>query len=299
MKQMRLPGLLAGLLVLLFVFSCQKEIDSVPIPEGQQRVRIMLTDGPASFDAVNVDIQRVEILVVPDSCIVRNDDDDDDEEHNGGHCDNDGDRHHDDDYRCSVWDTLSINPGVYNLLSLSNGVDTLLANGFTVAGKIKKIRLTLGTNNSVVADSISYQLNLWNNMNRVTISVRGENITQVNPNDLQLWLDFDAGRSVVRLFNNRFVLKPFLRIWIPDATATIKGKVLPDEADVIVSAVANGDTLIAMPNRDGRFKIRGIRGTSATILINATGGNYRDTTLTNVTLQRGTETDIGTIRLGN
>lgn len=288
------------LFIILFVFSCKKE-DSFneSIPEGQQRVRIRLSDNPVSFDAVNVDILRVEVLVLPDSCRGGGDDDDDDGPGRGG-CHYDNDHDDDGDRHCAVWDTLDIRPGIYNLLDLSNGADTLLASGFTIEGRIKKIRLTLGSQNSVVADSISYPLSLWNNHNRVTINIRGEDIEEITPGDLQLWLDFDAGRSIVRVSNNRFVLKPYLRIWLPAQTASIKGKVIPEEAEAIVSAIANGDTLIAIPdNDDGRFKIRGLRGSTADIFINATANGYRDTTILAVPLQRGEDTNIGTIQLRN
>lgn len=290
-------GLAMLLLAILFnLFACQKE--RVSVPDGQQRVRIMLTDNPVNFDEVNVDIQKVEVLVLPDSCRSgRGDgDDDDDGDNRGCHYDRDGDRN--DDYKCAVWDTLDIRPGVYNLLDLSNGVDTVLATGFTTAGKIKKIRLTLGTNNSVVIDSVSYPLTLWNKYNRVTISVRGEDINAITTGDLQLWLDFDAGRSIVKINDNRFVLKPYLRIWLPDQTGSIKGKVLPGAAKAVVSAIADGDTLVAIPDDDdGRFKIRGLRGNTATVFVNATANGYQDTTIAPVAITRGTETDIGTIQL--
>ncbi len=307
MKQLRLPGLAIAiaLLTLFISFSCQKEKNHVQnIPEGQQRVRIRLSDNPVVFDAVNVDIQRVEVLVVPDSCRGRNDDDDDDDDHDRGgdrnHCDYDNDGDHHDKDECAVWDTLDIRPGVYNLLNLSNGVDTLLASGFTVAGKIKKLRLTLGSQNTVVVDSISYPLTLWNGHNRITIDVHGDDIDQITPGDLQLWLDFDAGRSIVRVSNNRFVLKPLLRIWLPAQTAAIEGKVLPGRAGAIVSGIADNDTLIAIPDDDdGRFKIRGLRGTTADVFINATRNGYRDTAINGVQLQRGRTTNIGTIQLRN
>ena len=38
--------------------------------------------------------------------------------------------------------------GVYNLLDLSNGADTLLATGLTLQGRINKIKLVLGNSNS-------------------------------------------------------------------------------------------------------------------------------------------------------
>ncbi len=302
MRKFRHAGYAIGLVVLALIinYSCKKEKDftSDAIPDGQQRVSIRLSDNPVNFDAVNVDIQRLEILVSPDSCTGRNHDDDDDHGEHNGHHDHDGD--HDDHGDCAVWDTLDIRAGTYNLLDLSNGADTLLASGLTIAGKIKKIRLTLGTSNSVVVDSVSYPLVLWNNLNRVTINVRGEDIDQLTPGDLQLWLDFDAGRSIVRVNNNRFELKPFLRIWLPPQTASIKGKVLPLRAGAVVSAIANGDTLIAIPNHgDGHFKIRGLKGTTADIFINATANGYKDTTITGVTLKAGKDTDIGTIQLRN
>ncbi len=298
MNRLRKLFLALGLLVstLIIYSSCQKDLSSQNnIPQGQQRVQIRLSDNPVNFDAVNVDIQRVEVFVVPDSCRDSSYHHDDDMHYcNDQHHDDD-----DDDFRnCGVWDTLDIRTGVYNLLNLSNGVDTILANGFTVQGQIKKIRLTLGTHNSVVVDSVSYPLNLWNNFNIVTIKIRGEYVDQISPNDLQLWLDFDAGRSIVKLSNNHFVLRPFLRIWIPGRTASLKGKILPREAGAVVSAISNGDTLIAIPERgNGKFKIRGIRGTTADIFINATQNGYRDTTITGVQLQAGRETDIGTVQL--
>jgi hypothetical protein len=291
MKRIRkLVFVLCVIFVFLFVYtSCRKEVNN-SIPQGQQRVSINLTDDPINFNAVNVDIQTVEVQVIPDSCLGRYGDD---ENHDG-----DDDHESDHDSRCSVWDTLNIHPGVYNLLHLSNGVDTILANGFTVSGKITKIRLTLGDNNSVVIDSVAYPLILWNNHHRITISIRGEDIDQVSQNDLQLWLDFDAARSIVRIDDNHFVLRPFLRVWLPAHTSTVKGFVLPDSAHSIVAAIFNGDTLVAIPRSDdGFFKIRGITSHSTDLFINATANGYQDTTITGIQLQPGQETDIGTVQL--
>lgn len=271
--------------ILIIFIACRKEgTDSVVIPEGQQRVRIRLADNPVRYDAVNVNIQQVVVQIIPDSC--------------RGRDNNNNDCYDDDEYRCSVWDTLDIRPGMYNLLTLSNGVDTLLATGLTLEGRINKIKLVLGDNNSVVIDSVSYPLTLWNNNHTVNIQVRGQDIVEITPGDLQLWLDFDAGGSIVKVNNNRFVLKPRIKIFVPSQTASISGKVVPKQADAVVSAVANGDTLVAIPDQGhGKFKIRGLRGTTADIFVNATANGYRDTTISNVALTRGETTDIGTIQL--
>jgi hypothetical protein len=273
-------------LIIILLFACQKEksINDGVVPEGQQRVKIFLSDNPVNFDAVYVDIQQVIVQVIPDSC--------------RGRDNNNNDCYDDNEYRCSIWDTLDIRAGVYNLLSLSNGTDTLLANGLTLSGRVNKIKLVLGDNNSVVIDSVSYPLSLWGSQHTVTLQVKGADIDELTPAELQLWLDFDAGGSIVRVSNNRFVLKPKIKIFVPDLTASIKGKVLPREAKAVVSAVANGDTLIAIPyHHNGEFKIRGLKGDSAIVFINATAGGYRDTTLTGVKLQSGKATDIGKIEL--
>jgi hypothetical protein len=292
MKHLRRVLLALGILAIpiAILVACKKEKSDAVIPEGQQRVKIRLSDNPVNYDAVYVDIQQVVVQIIPDSCRGRGD-------HNGNDC------YDDDEYRCSVWDTLDIRAGVYNLLDLSNGADTLLANGLTLEGRINKIKLILGNSNSVVIDSVSYPLSLWNNNHTISIQVRGHDIVEITPGDLQLWLDFDAGGSIVKVSNNHFVLKPRIKIFVPSQTAIIKGKVLPKAAEAVVAAIVNGDTLVAIPDHhDGRFKIRGIvvpSGTTTTgsIFINATAGGYRDTTITNVTLQRGQETDIGTVQL--
>lgn len=288
MKTLRLSGLAMGLLLLtlLITFSCQKEknVDTNPVPEGQQRVRIRLSDNPVNYDAVYVDIQQVIVQVIPDSCR--------DRDRNNNDC------YDDDEYRCSAWDTLDIRAGVYNLLDLSNGADTLLANGLTLEGRINKIKLVLGDNNSVVIDSVSYPLDLWGNNHSVTIQVKGQDIEEITPGDLQLWLDFDAGGSIVKVSNNHFVLKPRIKIFVPAQTSAIEGRVQPDRAKAVVSAISNGDTLVAIPNHhNGKFKIRGLRGTVANVFINATANGYRDTTLSTVSLDRGRTTNIGTVVL--
>jgi hypothetical protein len=300
--------ILAFSLVLIFIVlytSCRKEASNSSIPAGQQRIRIRLSDNPVNFGAVNVDIQMVEVQVIPDSCLNHSGDDnnhdgddDHDNDHHGDESHGWGDDDHHRDSRCSVWDTLDIHPGVYNLLDLANGADTLLASGFSPSGKVVKLRLTLGDNNSVVIDSVSYPLSLRNNSHHVTIRVGGDNIDMISPNDLQFWLDFNAGRSIVRVDDNHFILRPFLTVWIPAHTATILGHVLPDSAESVVAAIFNGDTLVALPKpSDGFFKIRGITATAADVFINATANSYQDTTIAGVQLTVGKETDIGTVHL--
>ncbi|MEI9945398.1 MAG: DUF4382 domain-containing protein [Chitinophagaceae bacterium] len=169
MKQLLRVCLFAGIAAfLLSPFSCKKEgsLNDGKVPEGQQRVKIYLTDNPVNYDAVYVDIQQIVVQVIPDSC--------------QGRDDNRNDCFDDNEYRCSVWDTLDIRTGVYNLLNLSNGVDTVLANGLTISGRVNKLKLVLGNNNSVIIDGASYPLSLWGNSNSITIQVKGADVDDLH-----------------------------------------------------------------------------------------------------------------------
>lgn len=285
MKHLLVFSLISGFV--LSQVSCKKQADA---PSGKQKVQIFLTDGPVRYDAMYVDIQKVEVWTSPDSCAWKGDDD----EHNGDHGDDKNEEYHS---ACGKWDTLDIRKGTYNLLSLSNGTDTLLASGLTFSGTIKKIRITLGSDNAVVIDSVRYPLSLHNNKNQILITAKEEDMDRITSSDLRFWMDFDAGRSIVKLSNNHFVLKPVIKLFASHRTASIEGHVLPNQANAVVSSIADGDTLIAFPGKDGYFKIRGIKSAAADIFINATNGGYKDTTIRSVPMQAGKETNIGTIRL--
>jgi hypothetical protein len=83
------------------------------------------------------------------------------------------------------------------------------------------------------------------------------------------------------------------------ATASIRGTILPASANAVVTAIANGDTMLAVLNNIvGRLKIRGLTSTTVDVLIRS-GNGYQDTSILAVPLQKGGETDIGTIQLRN
>ncbi len=151
MKSISRPSLIAGIFLLslsILFYACQKETSGDSnnnIPPGNSKLSVYLTDGPLDFQKVLIDIQRIEVKL--DTCR-RNSDDD----HDQPGCDDDNDRRNS---NCEIWDTLNIRAGVYDLLTLRNGLDTLLASGFILNGKIQRIKFTLGSNNSVAVDSIT------------------------------------------------------------------------------------------------------------------------------------------------
>lgn len=266
--------------------SCQKEAgNNDTIPPDQTRYSVYLTDDPVDFEHVFVDIQKVEVKL--DTCR-RNSDDD----HDRPGCDDD---HDSSDVNCNVWQTLDINAGVYDLLQLRNGVDTLLANGLALHGKIERIKITLGTNNSVVVDSTTYPLQLVNNQDFVYINIRREHLDSVSSNDLQFFLDFSLSHSI-RFFNGSYWLKPVIKPFGRHSTGEIEGKVRPVHSHGWIKAYNATDTFYAKSWNEGKFKIRGLRPGNYSVFIDGING-YQDTVISNVEVRRHDDTDIGTIQL--
>ncbi len=256
------------LVILSFAFiACNKEItpDANTVPAGKNELKVMMTDDPSIiFDSIFLDIQRVEVKV---------------ERTNGS----------------EHWDTLSIRAGVYNILRFRNGLDTLLAVGYIPDGEIEKIRITLGNNNSVVLNGVNIPLFLHNNRHQVIVNIDGD-VDHLDPDHLRLWLDFD-GHGSIRFHNGRLELDLHIGHFCHDNSGELEGKIKPSDAfPVLVRAVSGNDTLIAIPEHDGEFKIRGIRSSTVNLIITPSNG-YRDSVITNITIRRGDETELGTIIL--
>lgn len=155
--------------------SCKKDNT-----DESARVQIRLTDAPAAFQEVNVDIQSVRVKFRDDA--------------------NDSTKN---------WVDLATVPGVYNLLALQNGVDTLLATGTVPERQVKEIRLILGTNNTVKENGVSYPL---------IIPSGGESGLKIKFNknlnaDLNtIIVDFDAALSVSQNGAGVYSLRPVLKI---------------------------------------------------------------------------------------
>ena len=284
-------------LMLLLIVSCKKESSASFSSAPKNKLFVFITDNPVPFQNVFIDIQMVEVKVDTCSKVANNMDDDDhegDDDHDGGDDDHEGDHNRRNDDSCTVWQTLQITPGVYDLLKFRNGVDTLLAQGLLPKGKIKAVRLTLGTRNSVVIDSVTYPLTVSGN--KVVIKI--EHAQQIGNSDFKLNLDFDLCGSIIRLNDGHFELRPHIKAFDENESGRIEGKVLPTEAHAIVSAMGDKDTLIALPDDDdGEFKIRGIRSTKVDLLVNATANGYQDTLIKNIMISPGGKIKLATINL--
>lgn len=105
---------------------------------------------------------------------------------------------------------LGTNAGIYNLLDYQGGLDTLIGSGILQAESISQIRLVLGTENSIMVDSILHELKTPSaEQSGLKINVHA-NIADIDV--YNLLIDFDAERSVVEQGNGGYLLKPVIKV---------------------------------------------------------------------------------------
>jgi hypothetical protein len=149
---------------------------------GKTDLRVRLTDAPMDLDSIFVDIREVRVKMGDDPADSLND--------NG-------------------WVTLATRAGIYNLLQLQNGVDTLLATGTVQTGYVKEIRFILGPNNRVVDTfKVSHPL---------VIPSGGESGLKIKINKRlnatleTLLIDFDTDLSIKKE-NSGYKLRPVIKL---------------------------------------------------------------------------------------
>lgn len=214
----------------LFFAACDKKNDDNPTNGSDKAtVKMMLTDAPALYDAVWIDIREVKL-----------------------HTETEG------------WIDIPVeNPGIYNLLEFSNGVDVFLGSVDIPSGVISQVRLVLGDHNSVIVDSVEYAL---------TIPSGSTSGLKLNVHETveagyvyTFWLDFDAAQSIHTTGSGKYMLKPVIRMFTAPATGSIEGYVFPPIALPRVAVYNDNDTLMALPDSLGYYKIMGISAGSYSI----------------------------------
>jgi len=235
-------------------FSCSEQ-------DKTSLLEVRLTDAPADYDEVLIDVRDVQI-----------------------HVSGDGDE--------EGWQSLQVNSGVYNLLDFRNGMDTLLATLELPAGHVSQMRLILGDNNLVTIDGEEHHLE--------TPSAQQSGLKFNIDADLTqgivytLWIDFDAGRSIVKRGNGKYNLKPVIRTFTRATTGAIQGIVSPDIALPYVMAVSDGDTTGSYAGDDGRFLLKAIPEGTYQVLFDAAEA-YADTVIDGITVTMGSVTEMDTV----
>ncbi|MFT3934166.1 MAG: DUF4382 domain-containing protein [Chitinophagaceae bacterium] len=246
--------------IMLFAFSCKKNDNS------NAQLQIRLIDNPSvDVKAVYVDIKEVEIIANDAAPVT----------------------------------LAGIHAGVYNLMELTNGKDTLLADAVIPAGKLSQIRLILGDNNYIITNAGDKIALKTPSAQQSGLKVQVHE-TLTGGMLYRLVLDFDAARSIVGAGNSgQIILKPVLRILsFQPSGGNIKGVVLPGNIITAVYAIQGLDTVAATFSSipSGNFFIRDIPAGNYQLSFISADATYLPAQInTSVILGQTTVTD--TIRL--
>ena len=273
MKKIIYP-LISALAFTIILIACQKDDDSTTpvksndLPENST-LRIHLTDARGDYKAVYVDVKEIEVNYT------------DINNTNPG------------------WVKMdSMYAGVYDLIKLSNGLDTLLGSLALPAGRLNQIRLVLGDKNSVVLKSLdSIPLSTPSaQQSGLKISVTDSILAGITYN---MTLDFDAGKSVVQAGKSgKYNLKPVIRAYFTATSGAIKGNVIPNSFTTAAVAIKGTDSIGTYTNSNGDFLVQGlIPGTYDVYLVPGSSSGYKDTLITGVGISTGSVADIGSIQL--
>jgi hypothetical protein len=150
------------------LIACKKEA-------GSTQLKVRLTDAPASFEEVNIDLREVLVKMDNDS---------------------------------SAWISMQTAAGVYNLLGLQNGVDTLISEAILPAGHVKEIRLVLGDDNNIKAGGETYPLVVPSG-SASGLKIKVDKALRGSVDSVLI--DFDAALSVRSVLDG-YKLRPVLRV---------------------------------------------------------------------------------------
>ena len=258
---MKIKSNLLIIALLAFLGACDKNNDSKD-PAANPVFSVKLTDAPAGYDAVNVEILYMEANMG-----------------NG-------------------WVEFPVEqPGVYNLQNFTNG-NTLLLIGDTSTppGVMTELRLILGTNNSVVVDGISYELKTPSGQ---TSGYKIKMDQQpLEPGGLyRLVIDFDVSVSVHQTGNGKYMLKPVIRGYLETAIGGIAGTIVPPVGAYYVEAINTTDTsgtLIDLVT--GEFLIGTVMPGTYNVTFYANPG-FTDRTIGGVVVVAGNITEMGIIAI--
>lgn len=148
--------------------------------KGTGTLSVHLIDAPAAYEEVLIDVQGLEINVSEG-----------DEE--GG------------------WQELSLNAtGQIDLLTLTNGNSLWLADEELPAGNIAQMRMLLGTNNQIVVDGETLDLDTPSaQQSGLKFNIHA---TIEEGKTYKLYIDFDAEKSIVSKGNGTYSLKPVITV---------------------------------------------------------------------------------------
>lgn len=240
--------------IMILIFGCAE----TDVNNDDAGIRFLLADMPGDYQQVNIDVVGVH-LIVNDSLI-----------------------------------EMTTNQGIYNLLELVNGKDTLLVDEASHAGKVSQVRLILGEANSVMVDSVLNDLKTPSaQQSGLKLNVHQE----ILPGELYTFvIDFVVEKSIVATGNGKFILKPVIRVFTEALTGSIQGVVSPADAKPYITAFNESDTAATYADSvTGFFRVRGLP--EGTYSLEFLMEDYNDTILSDISVTLGEITELDSIHI--
>lgn len=242
--------------------ACKKDNDG---SDGMTKVQIKMTDAPGNFEKINLNVKEIVLV-------------------------SSGKRY-----------VFAATTSKFNILDFRIGTsnpDILVASGEMPSGDITEIRLVLNdSGNTIVVGGVESALTTPSGQSSGW-KVKLTSVPSLEPGaNYSLLLDFDAAKSIVSTGNGKYILKPVVRGITTATSGLISGTVLPLAAHPEILVIAGTDTVgtVADP-LTGKFTVGGLaNGTYSVKFVPVTG--YRDSTITNVTVNVGQNTALGTVVL--
>ena len=224
---------------------------------GTGQLKMYLVDAPASYDSVVVVVKEVSV-----------------------HSEAQG------------WIVVNNTTRSFDLLQLTNGARAVLGEVTLEAGTYTQVRLLLETGSYLVVNGVRHDLTVSSGFET---GVKLTHQFRIDANFVyELYLDFDANRSVILTGAGEYKMKPTIRVTAVNTTGTISGTVLPPTHLAVVTAISGTDTATTYASAvTGSFKLMALPSASYTVRIQSTTG-LRDTTLTGVNVVAGSDTFLGT-----
>jgi hypothetical protein len=245
---------------------------------GSANIEVKLTDAPANYDAVTIDIQSVRLH--------RDYEEDWDEDS----------LETDEEAKDNGWITIMDEPLKVNLLDLTNGNDITLGATTLEEGKYSQLRFILGDNNTLTIDGETIPL--------TTPSAQQSGLKLQLDSNIQagetytLLVDFDAARSIVKAGNSgKYILKPVLHAVNLAEAGSISGHVEAGSTgfSTHIMAITNDDTLSTITGEEGNYKIMGLLPATYDVVLDPDSEMHQDTIITGVEVVAGEKTPVGSV----
>lgn len=227
-------------------------------------LNVRLTDAPATYEAVYIDIQEVQLNIGS--------------------------------AQQEEWQTISTQSIRPDLLKLNNGADSLIGTAELETGTYNQLRFILGTNNEVIIDGESRVLTVpGGEQTGYKVNLNAGISEDLSTTKV---IDFDVARSIAVTGNGQYILNPVLKVFDPGQTGRISGQLVPQGIPALVSVKIGNEVIsTTYAEADGAFLLNGLNANVYKLLIEPASQQYADTTLFEKEVSIGEETDIGIIQL--